>query len=69
MDIYYITTENYTEACDATRDNLYLYHDAVTSYAGFGHNLDLGTFDPFRYLYSPLGEPPGYILGLDLNLC
>ena len=50
MEIHYINNENYEEAYDAIRDILYLYDDMVTSYSRFGHNLNLGKFDPLIYL-------------------
>ncbi len=68
MDIHYITEENYLEAFQATRDILFLYHDAITSYAGFGHNLDVGIFDPFKYLCCLVDEPSGISLGVELDL-
>ncbi len=68
MTIHSITSDNYLEAYQATRDILYLYDDAVTSYAGFGHNLETGSFDPFRYVSCQLAEPPGYTFKIDLQL-
>ena len=68
MDIHYITADNYLEANQAIRDILYPYDDAVTSYSGFGHNLEVGTFDPFKYLGALLDEPPGYTFGIDMEL-
>ncbi len=34
-----ITTDNVHEAENAIRDILYMYHDLVRSYKGFGHTL------------------------------
>lgn len=68
MEVHYITEDNYTEAYQAVRDILYLYDDAVTSYAGFGHNLETGKFDPFKYCSCLLAEPPGHTFGIDLQL-
>lgn len=68
MEVHYITDENYAEAYDAIRDILYLYDDMVTSYARFGHNLEVGKFDAFRSLSAVLDEPLGYTFGIDLDL-
>lgn len=68
MEIHYIDEDNYKEAAQALRDILYLYHDAITSYRGFGHNLDVGIFDPFRFVTALLAEPAGVSLGIDIEL-
>lgn len=68
MKIHYIDEDNFTEAIQAIRDILFLYHDAITGYRGFGHNLHTGTFDPFRYVTALLAEPPGVSLAIDIEL-
>lgn len=63
-----ITLENAWTARAAVRDILYLYYDAVTSYGGFGHNLEAGSFDPLLYLDAVVDVPPGWAAGVDLRL-
>jgi len=63
-----ITTDNVHEAENAIRDILYMYHDLVRSYKGFGHNIDCGKFNPLNYIDAVLEEPEGYKFGIDLEL-
>jgi len=63
-----ITTDNVHEAENAIRDILYMYHDLVRSYKGFGHNIDCGKFNPLNYIDAVLEEPEGYTFGIDLEL-
>lgn len=45
-----LTLHDYREASQALRDILFLYVEMAESYAGFGHAVDRGTFDPYQYL-------------------
>jgi len=67
-DLFVIDDTNVAEAYAAVRDILYLYQDAVESYGGIGHNLDTGSFDPFRFARAVLAPRPGYTFGLDVVL-
>jgi hypothetical protein len=40
-----ITMDNYRDALDALRDILLMYWDLITSYNGFGHNIEIGKFN------------------------
>ncbi|MBB5366131.1 hypothetical protein [Deinococcus humi] len=44
------TLHDYPEASQALRDILFLYVEMAESYAGFGHAVETGTFDPYQYL-------------------
>ena len=37
----------------------------VSSYGGFGHNLDTGRFSPIEFIDSKMLPPPGYSPGVD----
>jgi hypothetical protein len=37
----------------------------VSSYGGFGHNLETGRFSPLEFIDSKMLPPPGYTLGID----
>ncbi|AKH15713.1 hypothetical protein [Deinococcus soli (ex Cha et al. 2016)] len=45
-----LTCHDHQEASQALRDILFLYVEMAESYAGFGHAVDTGTFDPYQYL-------------------
>ncbi|MDR2874310.1 MAG: hypothetical protein LBV44_00060 [Methylobacillus sp.] len=61
----HVTSETLRYAEDAIRDILYLYVDMVSSYGGFGHNLDTGRFSPLEFIDSKILTPPGYTFGID----
>jgi hypothetical protein len=63
-----INSDNYPQAVAALRDVLYMYYDLITSYGGFGHSIDTGTFDPFFYMDCYVNEPKGYTFGIDIDL-
>jgi hypothetical protein len=65
---YIITTDNFLEAHSAIRDILFMYRDLILSYEGFGHNIEVGTFDPFTFVDAELREKPGHTLAMDMNL-
>ncbi|WP_146202825.1 hypothetical protein [Deinococcus irradiatisoli] len=64
--MHVITHDNAEEARQALRDILFLYVDLAESYKGFGHGIDTGTFDPFRFLDVEAEEPVNP--PVDLNL-
>jgi hypothetical protein len=37
----------------------------VSSYGGFGHNLETGRFSPLEFIDSKMLPPPGYTLEID----
>ena len=55
-------------AISAIRDILYLYYDLVSSYRGFGHNIDTGNFDPIFFVDCYLFEPDETTFGIDVNI-
>lgn len=65
-----INIGNYERAAHAIRDILYMYVDLVEGYGGFGHGIDVGTFNPLDFIDAETVKPPeqGYVLGLDLEL-
>lgn len=63
-----ITTDTLPYAKAAIRDILYLYMDMVSSYGGFGHNLDTGGFSPLEFIDSKVICPPGNTYGLNEQL-
>ncbi len=65
---YTITADNYFEAEAAIRDILFMYRDLIRSYDGFGHNIDVGTFDPFTFVNADLYESPDSTLAMDMDL-
>ncbi|GGO29852.1 hypothetical protein [Deinococcus humi] len=64
--MHVITHENSDEARQALRDILFLYVDLAESYNGFGHGMDRGTFDPFRFLDAEAEEPANPPVNLTL---
>ncbi len=63
-----VTSDRLPLARAALRDILFLYVDMVGSYGGFGHDLDVGRFDPLEWLDSRIADPqlaPGEV---DLDL-
>lgn len=63
-----INEENYSVAIAAIRDILYMYYDLVESYEGFGHNIEIGSFDPIFFVDCYLFEPKGCSFGIDVNI-
>jgi hypothetical protein len=63
-----ITSDNFTDAYDVTRDILYMYVEMITNYGGFGHNIESGKFDPLEYVDCEMVESPGSTFGIDLEL-
>lgn len=63
-----INEENYAVASKAIRDILYMYYDLITSYKGFGHNIETGSFDPVFFADCYLFEPKGYTFGIDVSI-
>lgn len=45
-----LTYRDHQEVSQAMRDILFLYVEMAESYAGLGHAVDTGTFDPYQYL-------------------
>jgi hypothetical protein len=50
--VYEVKYENYYECKDVCKDVLWMYHDIIVSYGGFGHNLDFETIDYEKYFFS-----------------
>lgn len=65
---YTITVDNFLEAEAAIRDILFMYRDLIRSYDGFGHNIDVGKFDPFTFIDADLYEISGYSVAMDMSL-
>jgi hypothetical protein len=68
MTMMQFTRENYSDAYEVIRHILYMYVDMITTYHGFGHNIETGEFDPFRYVDAEIMSTPGWNLGIDLEL-
>ncbi|WP_415831191.1 hypothetical protein [Deinococcus frigens] len=66
--MHVITLYNYEEARQALRDILFLYVDLAEGYGGFGHGVDTGTFDPFRFIDADVDVAPEYASPVDLDL-
>ena len=54
------------EAQQAMRDILFMYFDLAESYRGFGHGIDTGTFDAFKYLEVEAEPLRGFTVDIDL---
>jgi len=63
--MHVINEDNHLEANQALRDILFLYTDLAESYDGFGHGIDTGSFDPYRFLDA---DTDGYVSPDQLGL-
>ncbi len=63
-----INQENYSVAINAIRDILYMFYDLSESYEGFGHNIEIGSFDPIFFADCYVFEPQGITFGIDVNV-
>lgn len=60
--MHVVTSENYEEALEATRDNLMMFVDMAESYSGFGHAVDVAIrFDPLKFVDAKLADDVGCV--------
>lgn len=58
--VFEVEYENYYKCKGVCKDILWMYHDMIVKYGGFGHNIDFETIDYEKYFFAYTEEELEY---------